>query len=116
MNLSQLQVPPGIPSSSSLDIYNLINSPEVEIPLAPSTAKRPLVPPPLLLGRIPSSKQVSSESVSAPVVISAEPKMRDLQKELTGMVPLALLRNTSNRPSKKQKDDAYVEFMAQFDT
>ena len=107
--------------------------PPVAPPQALPTSPPSLVPPPLFFGKIPTVNMTqpgaalpirTAPQASAPV-ISAEPQMRDLQKELTRMVPVALRRkagpSASDRPTKQVRTDAsaqdkeYAAFLAQME-
>ena len=130
--LSALQVPPGTPDESSLGLYEMLDVEEVPIqprevkPIEP-IRKPALIPPPLFMGKIPSamdakagsqiSSQVKSNSSS---IIVAEPKMRDLHKDLVTMVPTSVRRKGQvlDNPAKKvkgSKEEEYQKFISQFE-
>ena len=125
--LAALKVPPGTPDESAMGIYEMLDFEEIQIerPRPPEAVKPILVPPPLLMGRIPSAiesktHQKPLETQSTSSVIVAEPKMRDLQKELVTMIPSSVRRkgqftdHQSKKPRVSQEDE-YEKFMSQFE-
>ena len=110
-------------------------SPMGAIPTLSNSASEPqgsqqiipsLVPPPLLMGAIPAvskphgSNSLSNSNSKTSNVIIAEPKMRDLQKDLVSMIPSSVRRkgqplNPPLKRAKESKEEEYSKFMAQFD-
>lgn len=152
--LSTVKVPAGTPDESAVGIYEMLDVEEVLIPFPETTkqmdpgmvyssvtmdrlgdskpidsdVKPALVPPPLLMGKIPtaleSSRPVSQipsqEMSSSSNIIIAEPKMRDLHKDLVTMIPSSVRRHgqaLEHAPKKQKvtKEDEYQKFMSQFE-
>ena len=84
-------------------IYPLLELPEtlIQVPKPPPL----LVPPPLIQGKIPTLGPKQT-----PAVIESAPMMKDLTSQLTGMVPIAVLKKKSTAPTV---EDEFKEFMRQ---
>jgi hypothetical protein len=138
LTLGTIKVPSGIPDESAAGIYEMLDVEEeiielprkleesiVKPPIKSVAAKPALVPPPLMMGKIPTAAEatilrpVSQISIQSNTIV-AQPVMRDLQKDLVSMVPSSVRRKAqaSEHPPKKQKvseEDEYEKFMSQFE-
>jgi hypothetical protein len=142
LTLGTVKVPSGTPDESATGMYEMLDveetlivSPENLKPMEPIVKppvipldKPLLVPPPLMMGKIPSAmeaailrpgSQISTQQTyNTSNIIVAQPVMRDLQKDLVTMVPSSVRRKTAEHPHKKQKvskEDEYQKFMSQFE-